>query len=74
MGRHCLERDAARENQSVIIGVILRGCDLHSHSNSEAQAVFGIVGQANFAHHRGSVKTERQRISFVSGSATRTRR
>lgn len=51
VGRHCLERDAARENQSVIIGVILRGCDLHSNSNSEAQAVFGIVGQANFAHH-----------------------
>src|SRR6185437_1542414 len=27
--RHCLERDAARENQAVIIGVILRCCDLH---------------------------------------------
>lgn len=51
LDRHCLERDAARENQPVIIRVILRCSDLHSNSNSKAQAVFGIVRQANFAHH-----------------------
>ena len=49
--RHCLERDAARKNQPVIIGVILRCGDLHSNSNSKAQAAFGIVRQANFAYH-----------------------